>query len=59
MKVPFPIKGVNEGWAFGQQPEGTSPDALNVLPIDVQEDRIRGGQRWGLTKYFEDEVGGT
>lgn len=47
----FPLKGISEGWAFGHQPEGTTPDALNVLPIDAIGSRIRGGQRSGLSKF--------
>ncbi|KKL64355.1 hypothetical protein LCGC14_2165880, partial [marine sediment metagenome] len=52
VELVFPIKGISDGWAFGQQPQGTCPDAKNVIPIDVLDTRIRGGQRWGTTKYY-------
>ena len=52
MELIFPLKGVNDGWGFGNQPEGTCPDALNVVPVDTLDSRIRGGQRWGTTKYY-------
>lgn len=52
IQLTFPIKGVSDGWGFAAQPEGTSPDALNVIPLDVIAGRIRGGQRWGDSKYF-------
>ena len=52
MELIFPLKGVNDGWGFGNQPEGTTPGCLNVIPVDTLDSRIRGGQRWGTTKYF-------
>lgn len=58
INIPFPIKGINENWAFGRQPEGTTPDALNVRPYDVFEGRLRGGQRPGHTKYYTSPVNG-
>ncbi len=48
----FPLRGVDENWAFGRQPEGTTPDALNVVPFDTLDSRARGGQRWGLSRYY-------
>lgn len=59
IEVPYPIKGKNENWAFGRQPEGTSPDCLNVVPYDAISQRLRGGQRWGLSKYITDAFNGT
>lgn len=57
--VPFPFKGYNEGTAHRQQPEGTTPDCLNVRPYDVSKERLRGGQRPGTTKYITDAVNGS
>ncbi len=59
MELVFPLKGVNDGWAFGRQPEGTTPDALNVVPVDTLDNRIRGGQRWGTTKFFAAQHNGS
>jgi len=54
----YPFKGIDENWAFRRQPEGTTPDALNVRPFDGLEHRARGGQRGGLSKYVADTVNG-
>ncbi len=48
----FPLRGLDEAWAYGRQPEGTSPDCQNVIPFDAIDSRARGGQRWGLSKYY-------
>lgn len=56
---PFPIKGKHEGAAYRQQPEGTTPDALNVRAFDAIANRLRGGQRNGLSKYIAAAVNGT
>jgi len=58
IEIPFPYKGLDEGWALGRQPKGTTPSALNVRPIDPS-DRVRGSQRTGLAKYLDDAVNGT
>jgi len=59
LELNFPFKGINEIPANRQQPEGTTHDALNVRPFDSLEERLRGGQRGGLAKYFADVVNGT
>ena len=53
VELVFPLRGINDNWAFGRQPEGTTPDAQNVIPFDSLDSRARGGQRWGLSKYYE------
>jgi len=52
IELMFPLKGINDGWGFGKQPEGTCPDAQNCTPFDLLDSRARGGQRWGLSKYY-------
>lgn len=52
LELLFPLRGIDETWAFGRQPEGTSPDAQNVMPYDALDTRARGGQRWGTSKYY-------
>ena len=59
MELPFPLGGINEGQAYSRQPEGTTPDARNVRPFDTIDQRLRGGQRPGLTKYVADAVNGS
>ena len=51
-EIQFPIKGFDEGWAHGRQPQGTTPACSNVVAFDAIDARARGGQRWGITKYF-------
>lgn len=58
MEVKFPIKGWNEGAALEGQPPLTSPSLRNVRPFDVEEERIRGGQRPGLSKASADRIVG-
>lgn len=58
IEIPFPLKGIDDNWAFRRQPEGTTPDALNVRPYDVYDRRLRGGQRGGHAKYLDDAVNG-
>ena len=55
-ELAFPVKGFDENWAYKNQPEGTSPDCLNVRAYDVIQKRLRGGQRAGLSKVFASPV---
>lgn len=55
-ELTFPLKGIDEGRAYSRQPEGTTPDARNVRPFDTLNNRLRGGQRPGLTKFIADAV---
>lgn len=57
--LPFPVKGLNENSAYGDQPRGTTPAARNVRPYDPIANRARGGQRPGTVKFFDDPVSGT
>lgn len=59
IQLPFPLRGLDETWAFDKQPEGTAADALNVRPFDAIDHRLRGGQRDGLSKYLTDAVNGS
>ncbi|KKN51288.1 hypothetical protein LCGC14_0623960 [marine sediment metagenome] len=46
-----PIKGIFKGSLTGHAPELTSEYMNNVRPVDVQEKRVRIGQRPGLDKW--------
>lgn len=59
MELIFPLKGLDEGWAFGRQPKGTTPDVQNCYPFDPLDSRARGGQRPGLSKYYADQHNGS
>lgn len=58
MELPFPIHGLHRGLSTEKQPPTTSPHLQNVRPIDVEEERVRGGQRPGLTKAYSTQIGG-
>lgn len=58
MELQFPIHGLHEGLSAEKQPPTTSPSLQNVRPIDVEEERVRGGQRPGLVKAYSTQVGG-
>ena len=51
MELLPPIKGVFRGSLTGHAPELTSEVMNNVRPVDVQEKRVRIGQRPGLDKW--------
>lgn len=59
IQLPFPLRGIDENWAFDKQPEGTASAALNVRPFDAIDHRLRGGQRDGLSKYLTAAVNGS
>ena len=59
MEIPFPFQGKHAGVPTGKQPPLTSPHLKNVRPFDVDEGRIRGGQRPGTTKAYSTQVGGS
>ena len=58
MKFRFPIKGLHKGLAAEDQPPATSPVLQNVRAFDVSDERVRGGQRPGLKKAYDTQVGG-
>jgi hypothetical protein len=54
--INFPLNGWDTNHPRGQQPEGTSPDLLNVVPFD-RDYRGRGAVRPGLSKYISTQMG--
>lgn len=55
--IPFPMRGLNRRWAYGQQSPETSFDLLNVRPDESGEMRTRGGTRPGLIRAYPEQVG--
>ncbi len=51
MEILPPIKGLFRGSLTGHAPELTSEYMNNVRPVDIQEKRVRIGQRPGLDKW--------
>jgi len=49
-KLQFPLGGLHRGGGYQSQPPYTTPDALNMRPIETIEGRARGGVRPGLMK---------
>lgn len=58
MKIPAPVLGLHRGLPAAEQPQATSFDLVNVRPYDIMSERIRLGQRPGLTKAYTTQVGG-
>lgn len=56
--LEFPILGLDKNWAKRSQPERTTIDCANVRGYG-EDDRARGGQRPGLSKYNSVQPGGT
>jgi hypothetical protein len=56
-KLSLPIKGVNKGLTVSVMPQEYTTNMNNVRPRDVLEQRIRLGQRPGLSKFSTDRVG--
>jgi hypothetical protein len=54
----FPMRGVHVVGMKNEQPEGTCIDAQNVRPFDPIEQRARGGNRPGLSRYYGTEING-
>jgi hypothetical protein len=57
--IKFPLAGLNRRSAYRQQPEYTTPDALNVRATATIEGRERGGSRPGLVKSHIENLGGS
>ncbi len=57
--LPFPEKGLDVSAPLPEQPEGTTPEAVNVRLCDPLTSRDRGGSRPGLAKYIDAQVNGT
>ena len=55
----FPVKGLDVNWAYKAQPQGTTPACLNVRPYDATGQRLRGGQRAGISKWIATQPNGT
>jgi hypothetical protein len=58
MQFYLPLKGKNTAFAASTQPQFTSPRMNNFRPREVLGKRMRGGQRPGLVKQFNEPLGG-
>ena len=52
----FPLHGLTENTPFSRRPEGTTLRALNVVPFDTTDDRMRGGKRPGTSRAIREPV---
>lgn len=57
LQLHFPIGGVMKRYGLQNQPDYTCPDALNIHPEEVGDQRYRGGVRGGVSKHFTQQVG--
>jgi hypothetical protein len=58
MEFMLPIKGISEGFPADKSPPLTSGYLNNIRAIDVLEKRVRIGQRPGLDKAYDQQIGG-
>lgn len=56
MELNFPIQGLHLGFPTSKQPQNTSPKLNNVRPYDTLDNRVRGGQRPGLSQKYTDQI---
>ena len=52
-----PIKGVSKGLPVDKEQPTTSGYMNNVRPVDVLEKQLRLGQRPGLSKWSDTQIG--
>jgi L-cysteine desulfidase len=58
MRLRFPMKGIYKGSGTVAQPADTTFDCLNMRAMDIIEERMRGGQRPGWSKWGSgDQIG--
>lgn len=57
IRLRHPLGGLHRARAFQDQPPYTTPSALNVFPTDSLTDRDRIGQRPGLLRKFQQQLG--
>jgi hypothetical protein len=57
IELPPPIRGISKGLPVDKESPATSGYMNNVRPTDAVERRIRLGQRPGLDKWSEDQIG--
>lgn len=57
-EIQFPLAGLSRKYAVQNQPEYTTPDAQNVWPYTLGDNRMRGGSRPGSGPYFADGATG-
>lgn len=57
INIPYPLGGLNDVTAYGDQPFRTTRRAKNMRSIDCKTGRVRGAQRAGLTKHVGSPTG--
>lgn len=55
--LDFPANGIDVAGEFERQRQGTTPEGVNVRALDPGSMRQRGGQRAGLVRYVDEQVG--
>lgn len=51
------MKGLNRNWSASNQPELTTPIISNCRPRSVLDKRVILGQRPGLAKAYQQQIG--
>lgn len=56
--LEFPLAGLDRRLGFQKQPPFTTPDCLNVRPVNAKDGRTRGGLRPGIVKHSQTQLVG-
>lgn len=59
MKIPMPMQGLFSKSSSVDEPVNCTEYANNVRSVDVQENKLRIGQRPGQKKLNDDQLGGS
>ncbi|MEQ8770065.1 MAG: hypothetical protein RIB60_06105 [Phycisphaerales bacterium] len=57
-RIPTPVRGLSDGYAFEDQPPLTTQDAQNCRSIDPKTGRVRLSQRSGTSRYTTSRIQG-
>jgi len=57
-EINLPLGGQSEGFQPDKQPVATTGYCQNIRPRDVLENKLRIGQRPGLKKAYNQQIGG-
>ncbi len=57
-ELQFPVDGMVRALAYAKQAPTTTAYCINVWPFDLTLERVRGGTRPGLEKFYTDFLGG-
>lgn len=57
--IPLPLRGYSEGRNVSDSELDTTGSMKNIRPFDTFERRLRLGQRPGMKKVYDEQIGGS